>query len=169
MNDATTQSGHVTNRWHVASWPPLAWLETVIKLVALVFAIVTFVSAADGGSVDLPGGAALAQLVVLAILSLGLVAAIGDRWIEREIVAMAFVVVNNLGHWGMVAALLLGATGHAIALFAALMMAGDLVKLLFIAAHTDFQVRDFPRIVLYALTSVYVVGYALLLVLELLK
>ncbi len=30
MRDESTKK-----RWHVASWPPLAWLETVIKLAAL--------------------------------------------------------------------------------------------------------------------------------------
>ena len=52
------------------------------------------------------------------------------------------------------------------AFFLSLMLAGDLVKMLFIAVHRDFTVRDVPRIVLYALTGVYVAGYALILALE---
>ncbi len=156
-------------RWHVTAWPPLAWLETAIKLVALAIGVFVFVNALDGGPFELPGGVALAQMVVLALLSLGLVAAIGDRLIEREIIAMAFVIVNNLGHWSMVLALGLGVTGHAVALFATLMLAGDLVKLLFIATTRDFTVRDLPRIMLYALTGVYVAGYALIVLLEAFK
>ncbi len=158
-----------SKRWHVAAWPPLAWLETAIKLVALGLGIAAFIDAAGTGAFELPGGARLAQVVLLAILSLGLLAAIGDRLIEREVIAMAFVLVNNAGHWGMLGALLLGDNGHGVALFAALMLAGDLVKLLFIALHTDFTVRDLPRTVLYALTGVYVGGYALLLLLEVLR
>jgi hypothetical protein len=40
------------------------------------------------------------------VLSLGLLVAIYDRILEREIIAMVFVILNNLGHWGITAALL---------------------------------------------------------------
>ena len=138
----------------------------MIKLVALGTGIYALATTLDGGNFAIPSGAQLGQLVALVMLSLGLIAAIGDRWIEREIVAMIFVLVNNLGHWSVVGLLLLGTDGHKVALFAALMMAGDLVKLLFLAAHTDFTVRATPRIVLYALTSIYVAGYGLVLALQ---
>lgn len=164
MTDAATRKA-----WHVAAWPPLAWLETAIKLVALVIGIVAFGEALDAGRFAVPEGAQLGQLVVLVILSIGLLAAIGDRWIEREIVAMAFVIINNAGHWSMVGALLWGEESHILALFAALMLAGDLVKMLFIAVHREFTVRDNPRLVLYALTGVYVAGYGLILLLEMLR
>jgi len=56
------------------------------------------VQALAGGAFGLPNGVRLVQWIVLAILSLGLVAAIFDRLAGREIVAMAFVLLNNLGH-----------------------------------------------------------------------
>ena len=33
-----------TNSWHIAQWPPLAWLETGLKLVALWIGVATAVS-----------------------------------------------------------------------------------------------------------------------------
>ena len=33
--------------WHIADWPPLAWVETGIKLAAIVIGIVTLVQALD--------------------------------------------------------------------------------------------------------------------------
>ena len=156
-------------RWHVSSWPLLAWLETVIKLAALVLGIVALVQALSGGTFALPGGLRLVQLVILAFLSLGLVAAIFDRLAEREIVAMAFVVLNNLGHWGMVVALATEpGPGWLLPAFAALMLLGDLVKLVFLRVH-DFGVRDTPQAVLYGLTSVYVVGYLVILLFEFMR
>lgn len=157
-------------RWHIASWPPLAWLETVIKLIALAVGTSVFMNVTGTGEFDLPdGGVRLLQLAILVVLALGLTLAIGDRVIEREIVSMVFVILNNFGHWGMALALVLGDTSHALALFAALMLAGDLVKMLFIAVHRDFTVRDHPRLVLYALTGVYVAGYGMILVLEMMR
>lgn len=85
-------SGNMTGtslrEWHVAQWPPLAWLETGIKLAAIAVGAVALIQALAEGAFALPSGLHLAQFVVLGLLSLGLVAAIFDRFVEREIVAM---------------------------------------------------------------------------------
>jgi hypothetical protein len=161
-------AGTDRQQWHVAAWPPLAWLETVVKLAALILGIVALGQALSGGTFSLPGGLRLAQFVVLALLSLGLMAAIFDRLAEREIVAMVFVVINNVGHWGMVVALATEpGPGWLLPAFAGLMLLGDLIKLVFLRIHS-FTVRDTPQAVLYGLTSGYVVGYLVVLLLELL-
>lgn len=155
-----------SKRWHVATWHPLAWVETAVKVAAHVVAVIVLVGALQRGGWTWPGGARLAQFIVLIVLSLGLVAAIFDRLQEREIVAMVFVLVNNVAHWGMVVALAVPpGPGSALTAFAALMLAGDLVKLVFLTV-TDFTVRDTPRSVLYGLTLVYVVGYIVILALQ---
>ncbi|MBI5959152.1 MAG: hypothetical protein HY866_10480 [Chloroflexi bacterium] len=154
-----------TNSWHIDQWPPLAWLETVIKLVALVVGIITLIGVIRAGDFDLPGGARLAQTILMGVLALGLIAALFDRLIEREIVAMAFVIVNNLGHWGMVIALASGQDlGAAVTVFCGLMLVGDIVKLVFLRVH-KFSVRDVPRPVLVGLTLFYVVGYTVIVLL----
>lgn len=90
----------------------------------------------------------------------------GLRLVQREIVAMVFVLINDLGHWGMVYALLTVPGPVALLLaFAALMLAGDLVKLVFLRVH-DFKVRDRSQATLYGLTLVYVAGYLAILLLE---
>jgi hypothetical protein len=167
MSGEATQSG--AEGWHVVSWPPLAWLETAIKLVAIIIGIVALAQALSGGALGLPSGITLVQWIILVILSLGLVVAILDRLREREIVAMAFVVLNNLGHWGMVVALAAEpGPGWMLPAFAALMLFGDLVKLVFLRVH-DFRVRDTPKVAWYGLTSIYVAGYLAILLLELVR
>ena len=163
----TTPAVSPQKHWHVDRWPPLAWLETVIKLAALVIGIGAFVKAVSVGDFAVPDGARLAQFVVLIVLALGLVTAIFDRIIERELIAMGFVIVNNAGHWGMVAALASGwDVRNALIAFAALMMAGDLVKVVFLWRH-HFRTRNTPAAVMVGLTLIYVVGYAILLLLAL--
>jgi len=151
--------------WHVASWPWLAWLETVIKLAALAVALAALVRALGGGALELPDGVNLARWVILIVLSLGLVSALFDRLQDRELVAMAFVVINNLGHWGMVVAMAVApGPGWRLSAFCGLMLLGDLVKLVFIKVH-NYRVRDLPQGVLYWLTGAYVVAYAVILTL----
>ena len=91
-----------TRKWHIARWPALAWLETIIKLAALIIGIIAGANALSAANLAFPTGLALVQFIILIILSLGLVTAVFDRIADREIIAMFFVVVNNLGHWGMV-------------------------------------------------------------------
>jgi hypothetical protein len=156
------------NQWHVAEWPPLAWLETTIKVIGLLIAIGTLLFAlAEGRSYDFPDGVRRAQWIILVCLSLGILAAIVDRIIEREIVAMGFVLVNNLGHWGMVIAMLFTPypDGELLA-FAGLMFIGDLVKLWFLFL-TGFTVRNTPRALMYGATLVFVIGYAVIVLLGL--
>ncbi len=81
---------------------------------------------------------------------------------------MVFVVINNLGHWGMFLTLLTQPwPASTLFSFAGLMLLGDVVKLVFIRVHR-FTVRTYSTSLLIGLTSVYVVGYAIICLVELL-
>lgn len=151
--------------WHVARWGPLGWTETVLKgggvAVGVAALLVALGEPADGAS-----GARLAQVIILGLLSVGLVAAIADRVADREVIGVVFVIAMNLGHWCMTVALARDGdlAGYLVA-FSALMLAGDLVKLVFLRA-TGFRVRDISPAVVYGLTGSYILGYVALLVLQ---
>ena len=70
-----------------------------------------------------------------------------------------FILAMNVGHWCMTVALARDDVAGFLVAFAALMLAGDLVKLAFLA-RTGFTVRTVPRGVVYGLTASYAVGYA---------
>lgn len=152
--------------WHVGEWGPLGWLETVLKTAGIGVGVAALVSATTR-SADGPGGARLAEVVVLGVLCLGLLAALADRYADREIVGMVFIAGMNVGHIAMLIALARDAhVGGFLVAFALLMLAGDLVKLVFLAT-TGFTVRSVPRGVVYGLVGLYVVGYVALIVMEL--
>lgn len=156
-----------TTNWHFADWPPLAQVETVIKLFALLLAILVTYRALRYWSFEFPSGLALVEWIIMLVLSLGLVFAIFDRIQNREILAMGFILLNNLGHWGMTYALMTDpGAGSILSVFAFIMLLGDLVKLLFLRVHS-FTVRDVPSSVLYGLTAFYILGYSAILLLEL--
>ena len=164
-----SRPAHEPRSWHFADWPPLAWLETVIKLFALLLAILTAYRGIQRWTFEFPTGLVLVEWIIMLLLSLGLTLAILDRIQNREILAMGFVIVNNIGHWGLTYTLMTDpGPGSLLAVFAGLMLLGDLVKLLFIRIHT-FKVRDVPKSVLYGLTAFYVVGYSAILLIELIK
>lgn len=151
-------------QWHVKRWPFSAWVETALKLAACAVAFTVWLSPGSyTGSIDGPVWGI--TLGVLAAMTLGLCVAIYDRWIEKEIVSMAFIVPNLAGHAVMLALLFsVSRAGQGLASFAGLMLLGDIAKLVFLH-RTGFTVRDVPRRVLRRLTALYALGYLVLVLL----
>ncbi|HMO00515.1 MAG TPA: hypothetical protein PKD59_13970 [Miltoncostaeaceae bacterium] len=148
--------------WHVGEWGPLGWAETALKTAGILVGIAALLSA-TGRASDGASGARLVAVVILAVLSLGLVAGIADRIAGRELVGLFFILGMVAGHVAMTVALARdGELGGFVAAFAALMLAGDLVKLVFLRT-TGFRVRDLPPAVVFGLTCAYAVGYLALL------
>ena len=146
--------------WHVARWGVLGWAETLVKLVGIVLAIG---AALRGGAWAFSSTHPLAHGLLLAI-TVGYVVAILDRWTDKEIVAMVFVLAMVLGHVAMAYAS--GRSdwpGVTLRLFAASMLAGDLLKLAWFA-KTGARVRDLPRPVPFVMTGVLAALYVVVLV-----
>ncbi len=157
----------ITKSWHIGTWPVLAWAETLVKSVALIIGCIVLINVVTANRWMWPSGTGLIQVIVQLILVLGLVVAIFDRFIEREIISMIFVIPNNIAHWGILLALLsVSKPNTLVTTFFVLMLIGDLIKLIFLKVH-NFTVRDTPRSVLYGLTLIYVVGYTINLILQL--
>jgi len=152
--------------WHFDHWPFLAWVETVIKFSAFLVALVTIIRLLPGLPLSAPIGKTTILSIIQGILSMGLIAAIFDRLKEKEIIAMGFVVFNNLAHWSALILLFSKQPPiSALQLFWLLMLIGDLVKILFLYAH-NFTVRNTPRAAMFGLTGFYILGYGLLLLIS---
>jgi hypothetical protein len=118
----------VERTWHVGEHHPLAWAETAVKAVAFVIAYVAFAHALDRG-LHSPSGIRIAELALLGVAELGIVLTIVDRIIERELIAVGFVVFNNAAHASMLYALLaIPGPGGLLSLFCAFMLGGELIK-----------------------------------------
>ena len=146
--------------WHVARWGALGWIETGVKSCAFVCAYVALASSISTRW-STPRGVRIVELVLIGIATLGLMAAIGDRLLERETVAMVFVCFNNLAHLALLVSLLTTAgPGRLLTAFALLMICGELVKIRFLHS-TGFTVRNTPTATVIGLTAAYALVYAL--------
>jgi hypothetical protein len=149
-----------TPAWHVARWGRRGWIETGAKSCAFLCAYVALASSITTGW-STPRGVRVAELVLIGIATIGLLAAVGDRLLEREIVAMVFVVFNNLAHVALLASLVTTAgPGRLLTAFALLMVCGEFVKIRFLRS-TGFTVRNAPASIVTGLTAAYSVVYAL--------
>jgi hypothetical protein len=158
-------TGGVDRGWHVGKWGPLGWAETVLKSAGVIVGIGALV-AVRGAEADWAPGWRLAQVVVLGLLCVGLVAAIADRLAERELVGIVFIVAMTVGHLCMTLALARADDlGLYLVAFCVLMIAGDLIKLVFLRT-TGFRVRDIDPAVVHGLVITYLVGYAVVLALQ---
>ena len=156
-------------QWYVGKWPFLAWLETIIKSIAFGIGFYALTMIIRTNSIlALPSGVRLAQFGLQALLTLGLIAAIFNRIQEHEIIAMIFIIFNNLGHIGILAGLMTNILPASLRiLFWLLMMIGDITKIFFLKAH-HFTVRGAAPAVMFGLTFFYLFGYFVLIMLQLL-
>jgi hypothetical protein len=150
--------------WHVGTYEPLAWAETAIKAVAFVIAYVAFVQALQR-TLHSPDSIHIAELALLGVAELGLLAAVGDRLAERELIAVGFVAFNNAAHLGMLYALLaVPGPGGLVSLFCLLMLTGEIVKIAWLRT-THFTVRELSTLVVQGLVVAYATVYLAALVL----
>jgi hypothetical protein len=114
--------------WHIGDYHPLAWAETAVKAVAFVIAYVAFVHALDRG-LHSPSGIRIAELLLLGVAEVGILLTIVDRVLERELIAVGFVLFNNAAHASMLYALLaIPGPGGLLSLFCAFMLGGEVIK-----------------------------------------
>jgi hypothetical protein len=156
-------TGSAERAWHVGEYGLLGWAETALKGAAFAIAYLAFAQAV-GRSPHSPNGIHVAELALLGIAELGLLAAIGDRLVEREAIAMGFVCFSNAAHLGMLYALLAApGPGGLVSLFCGLMLAGEGVKLVWLEEHR-VTMRGLSTLALQALVGGYALVYAVALV-----
>lgn len=147
-------------QWYFGNWTGLGWLETGLKLAghAIAFYALTQIPAGISPALSFP-------VILLGLITLSYVAAIYDRWLEKEITAMLFVVVNVTAHAAMTWTLT-HANNNLYFLglmFAALMLAGDLVKIAFLL-RTKFTVRNVTTRQMVTLVAGLVIAYTLVII-----
>jgi hypothetical protein len=145
-------------QWYIGNWTGLGWLETVIKGAAFVVAFYALTQIPTGSSPALN-----LIVILLGFITLAYLAAIFDRWLEKEIIALVFVFINVAAHAAMTWSVANGSIpiywlGVA---FALLMLIGDLVKIVFLI-DTTFTVRGVPTRILVGMTAGLVVAYGII-------
>jgi hypothetical protein len=149
--------------WHVGTYEPLAWAETAVKAVAFVIAYIAFVQAL-GRTLHSPDGIHIAEVALLGVAELGLLAAVGDRLGERELIAIGFVAFNNAAHLGMLYALFaVPGPGGLVSLFCLLMLTGEIVKIAWLRT-SHFTVRELSALIVQGLVVAYASIYLAALV-----
>ncbi len=151
-------------RWHVGDYGPLGWAETAAKAAAFLCAYIAFAHAL-GRDLHSPDGVHIVELALIGAAELGLLAAIGDRMIERELIALGFVLFNNAAHLAMLYALVAQpGPGGLLSVFCALMLTGELIKLIWLRT-TGFTVREAAPLVVQGFVVAYAGVYSVALVL----
>jgi len=152
--------------WHIENWHLLGWLETIIKSLAILIGIYAFFLGIKQPKVLNIDSLPYIQLVIFLILSIGLLVAIVNRYQKKDIISMIFILINNWGHWGLLYAMIKGVNIKFLYSFVLLMLAGDIVKIVFLKKHNYSEGDIAPKYFNY-LTYIYVGGYLLIIFLGL--
>lgn len=152
--------------WHLENWHLLGWIETIIKSLAIIIGIYVFFLGIKQPNFLNINNLPLIQLVIFLILSLGLLFAIINRYQKKDIISMVFILFNNWAHWGLLYAIFKGVNIKFLYSFVLLMLAGDIVKLVFLKKYNYSEGDVSPRYFNY-LTWIYVGGYLFIILLAL--
>lgn len=145
--------------WHIKNWGLLGWVETALKLAAVVVALVMFFSTTSAESLTIGGHPHLLSVILLALLTLITVAQINLRLKLKDIIAMAFAVAYFIGHVCLLIAMLRAPTLTSYpVMFGLLILLGDVVKLRFLTqtrySEAGVETPGLLRLV-YSLLAVY--------------
>lgn len=100
MQSSTSQG------WHIANWGTWGWIETILKLIGIGAGMLAFFNSASDAPLVIGGNPKLIAVILVALMTAGMVLAIGLRFTQKEIISIVFSVLNALGHAGLLVALL---------------------------------------------------------------
>ncbi|MBW4437681.1 MAG: hypothetical protein KME04_11135 [Pleurocapsa minor GSE-CHR-MK-17-07R] len=114
--------------FHIRNWGTLGWIETGLKVVAIIFGLLAFFNSGSGDLV-IGGNQNIVAVAVLALMTLIMIGVFFVRFSAKEIVSIVFGLFNALGHAGLLIALLRTpeASGYGI-LFGIFMVLGEVVR-----------------------------------------
>ena len=92
--------------WHNAEWSTWGWIETILKLVGIAAGLLAFAQTPASNGLVIGGNPRLLAVALLALMTLGLMATVFIRYVQRESLSFGFAIVNALGHLGLLIALL---------------------------------------------------------------
>lgn len=144
--------------WHIENWHLLGWIETIIKSLAILIGIYAFfLGIKKSGFLNINSLPSI-QVVIFLILSVGLLLAIINRYQKKDIISMVFIIFNNWAHWGLLYAIFKGINIKFLYSFVLLMLAGDIVKIVFLKKY-NYSEGDISSKYFNYLTWIYVGGY----------
>ncbi len=146
--------------WHVANWGTWGWIETGLKLVAIGAGLLAFFTSTAANDLVIGGNPELAAVILMTVMTVFLIVPLVIRFRQQEVISMAYVILNFLGHLALLIALLRVLDSRRLPLvFAGFMVLGELSKQRFLAisgytenGQTAGGMLNFSR----AMTAVYV-------------
>ena len=120
--------------WHVANWGFWGWLETGLKLVGIVAGYIAFFNSSAVATMTIGGSPRLAAIILVALLTLAMIAVIYMRITQKELISIGYSILNALGHISLLIALLRVPDQRTLPIiFAVMFVLGELAKQRFLA------------------------------------
>jgi len=154
--------------WHTSEWGAWGWLETILKLIALAAGVIAFFQSNAANPLVVSGNPHLAALILLGLESLGAVAQVGIRFVQREIISFVFAILNLLGHLGLFIALLRVPTDTTLfVIFGVFYALGQLVKVQFLrtSGYTEGGATSRGMVMVSLLMAAFYAVFVLLMLL----
>jgi len=151
--------------WRCQKYGPLGWMETVIKILAIGVGIASL--SIYNNKKRTFRSTRIAQIVLMAIVGAVLIAGIVQRILDKELFALAFIILQVFGHWIMVIVLILSKDpGAFLFTFCFLMTLGEYIKLMFVFLADNIEVRFLNKPILFGISAAFIIVYLIVIILQ---
>jgi len=112
-------------------------------------------------------GTRITQMALMGIVGVVYLAAVAQRIRDKELFALGFIVVLNVGHIIMLLILILSIDpGAFIFTYAFLMILGEFIKVCFLFLAENIEVTWLSKNLLFVISGVFIIIYLIILILQ---
>jgi len=140
-------------------------METLVKLLAIGVGIASLSIYLNQPLNYL--GTRITQMALMGIIAVVYLAAIAQRIRDKELFALGFIIVLNVGHIIMLLILVLSKDpGAFIFTYAFLMILGEFIKVCFLFLAENIEVTWLSKNLLFIISGVFIIIYLIILILQ---
>jgi len=151
--------------WRCQKYGPLGWMETIVKVLAIGVGVASL-SIYNNDSRVLQS-TRIAEIVLMAVMGAAYLAFIAQRVLDKELFALAFIILQVIGHWLMTLITILSKDpGAFLFTYAFLMSLGEIIKILFLLLADNIEVRFFTKQILFGISIVTLLIYIAIIVIQ---
>jgi hypothetical protein len=150
--------------WHTANWGIWGWAETILKLIGIAIGVY-FLAVSWPIGFNVGFNARLVAIILVALISLLSLVIITMRYGQRETISFSFAILNAIGHFSVLLALISNPVEKTLPVaFAVSYLLAEVTKHVFLtstgyteAGRSPQQMLQIPRglIVVYLLIGIF--------------
>jgi len=151
--------------WRCQRYGPLGIMETVVKILAIGVGVASL--SIYNHNPKIYPSKLIGQIVFQGIIGFMYLLLIVQRILDKELFALGFIIIQNVGHWILFLVMFLSVdAGAFIFTYVFLMILGEFIKVCFLFLAENIEVKFFTKPILFGISGAFILFYIIILILQ---